>query len=138
MNATQAIAAGGGSAPPRTAQGQLESIARRQSVHWSAYEIFSVISGIALIALAFDAAGKTSTRMWCGIGGVGFIVYAIYVANQTTGTYYFPVWIFIIPGLAVLQLVRSLVSRRANNASPPGSSGRGSGQKILPTSDQDQ
>jgi hypothetical protein len=108
-------------------------------MHWSAYEIFSVISGIALIALAFAPAGKASTRMWCGIGGVGFIVYAIYVASQTSGTYYFPVWIFVIPGLAVLQLVRSLASRRASNgASPARPSGQGYGQKVPPAGKQDQ
>jgi hypothetical protein len=72
-------------------------------VHWSAYEIFSILSGIVLIGLAFTPDEKVSNRFWLGIGGVGFIAYAFYVAAQTSGTFYFPVWIFVIPVVGAIR-----------------------------------
>lgn len=88
-------------------------------MHWTAYEIFSVISGFLLLILAFIPQDKASNRLWCGVGGLAFIVYGIYVANQTSGTYYFPALIFIVPVLAALYVIRSLVSRGAGRGAAP-------------------
>lgn len=86
-------------------------------MHWSAYEIFSILSGIVLIGLAFVPGEKGSNRLWCGLGGVVFIAYAFYVAGQTSGTFYFPVWIFILP---VVGAIRAAMLLTSSNARRPG------------------
>lgn len=80
------------------------------------YEFFSIASGIALLGLAaFDSSAKINQRLWFLVGGVGFIAYGIYVSNQTSGTYVFPIWIFVIPfavgGYAVYGVVTRMGSR---------------------------
>ncbi|MGW3032693.1 hypothetical protein ACWDCB_15850 [Streptomyces sp. NPDC001178] len=44
-------------------------------------------------------------RAWSVIGGAFLLVYGVYVAKQTSGTYYFPMAVFIIPVGAVLYLL---------------------------------
>jgi len=39
------------------------------------------------------------------MGGVLILGYGIYVANQTSGTYYFPAIIFIVPVIAIVYLI---------------------------------
>jgi hypothetical protein len=85
-------------------------------VHWSAYEVFSILSGIVLIGLAFTPDEKASNRFWCGIGGIGFIAYAFYVAAQTSGTFYFPVWIFVVPVIGAIRAAMLLTSSNAHRA----------------------
>ncbi|NUR03235.1 MAG: hypothetical protein HOY79_44000 [Streptomyces sp.] len=75
-------------------------------MHWSVYEIFSVISGIILLFLAVALPNiGARDRFWSGIGGLLMIGYGVYVANQTSGTYVFPAGIFVIPVLAFLYLI---------------------------------
>lgn len=80
---------------------------------WDGYTVFSVVSGVALILLALvpDTSFGIGARLGSAIGGIAFIAYGIYVANQTSGTYYFPAWIFVIPFVAVGYVVLSLVSK---------------------------
>lgn len=46
-----------------------------------------------------------------------FIAYAFYVAGQTSGTFYFPVWIFILP---VVGAIRAAMLLTSSNARRPG------------------
>jgi hypothetical protein len=73
--------------------------------HWGPYEVFSVISGVILAIVAFAPGIKARERAGALAGGVAFIAYGAYVAHQTSGTFYFPVWIFVIPFLALAYLV---------------------------------
>lgn len=77
-------------------------------MQWSAYEIFSVISGLILLGAAFAPGLSFKDRLYALFGGAIFTGYGFYVANQTTGTYEFPVFIFVIPGVAVLYLLYRL------------------------------
>jgi hypothetical protein len=75
-------------------------------MHWDGYTVFSVISGVMLIITGL-AAGQLSPkdRIYALIGGVFFGGYGIYVAKQTSGIFFFPVWIFIIPVVGIGYLV---------------------------------
>ena len=74
-------------------------------MHWSAYEVFSVISGVILIVAGFLPRLSGRDRFWALVGGVLILGYGIYVANQTSGTYYFPAIIFIVPVIAIVYLI---------------------------------
>lgn len=79
---------------------------------WNGYTIFSVISGVILVITGFAASGKSAkNRIYAFLGGAFFVGYGIYVAKQTTGTYYFPVWIFVIPVAAVGYLIMAAMGK---------------------------
>jgi peptidoglycan/LPS O-acetylase OafA/YrhL len=86
-------------------------VGRESTMHWSAYEIFSVLSGLVLLIFAFVPGEKPSHRVWSAIGGLGFIGYGIFVATQNSGTFFFPVWIFLVPVAGIVYLVLSLATR---------------------------
>jgi hypothetical protein len=68
------------------------------NMHWDGYTIFSLLSGIALLLCSmFGREIGAKDRAWLAGGGVAFAAYGIYVANQTSGTFVFPIWIFVIP-----------------------------------------
>ncbi|MEU6141313.1 hypothetical protein ABZ848_13210 [Streptomyces sp. NPDC047081] len=75
-------------------------------MHWGVYEVFSVISGAVLLVCGLMLPKvAVKDRAWSVIGGAFLLVYGVYVAKQTSGTYYFPVGVFIIPAGAVLYLL---------------------------------
>jgi len=75
-------------------------------MHWGVHEVFSVISGIILLVCGLMLPNVTvKDRAWSVIGGAFLLVYGVYVAKQTTGTYVFPVGVFIIPVGAVIYLL---------------------------------
>jgi hypothetical protein len=75
-------------------------------MHWGAYEVFSVLSGVVLLVCGLMLPNVTvKDRAWSVIGGAFLLVYGVYVAKQTSGTYYFPVGVFIIPAGAVVYLL---------------------------------
>lgn len=79
---------------------------------WNGYTVCSVISGAILIITGFAAGGKSvKNRIYALLGGVFFLGYGIYVAKQATGTYYFPVWVFVIPVLAVGYLIAAAMGK---------------------------
>lgn len=81
---------------------------------FSAYEVFSIISGICLIVVALLPGLDGSERFWSFVGGMIFVAYGIFVAQQSTGIYYFPVWIFIIPFVAVIYGIAVVVGRSSS------------------------
>jgi hypothetical protein len=87
-------------------------------MHWSAYEVFSVLSGLALLACALLP--SDFSRPWSVVGGIGFIGYGFFVAGQETGVWVFPVWIFFIPFLVVLYLIVSAMGRSSGPDSESG------------------
>lgn len=75
-------------------------------MHWGVYEVFSVLSGVVLLVCGLMLPNVTvKDRAWSVIGGAFLLVYGVYVAKQTSGTYYFPVGVFIIPAGAVVYLL---------------------------------
>ena len=102
-------------------------------MHWDGYTVFSVISGVALIILGLAPGGLSAKdRIYAIIGGAFFCGYGIYVAKQTSGTFFFPVWIFIIPVVAIGYLVVAALGgtkprpdgqTRGAAPPPPGGSG---------------
>jgi peptidoglycan/LPS O-acetylase OafA/YrhL len=78
-------------------------------MHWGAYEICSVISGAMLLGYAIWGHDKGKVLAACALGGLGFIAYGFYVARQTSGTFYFPVWIFILPAIGLLYIIVSVI-----------------------------
>jgi hypothetical protein len=94
-------------------------------MHWDAYTVFSVISGVALIGMGIAARLSVKYRVYALIGGAFFIGYGFYVAKQTTGTYFFSVWVFIIPVIAIGYLVAAAagVNKPRTSRSVPGAAG---------------
>ena len=95
-------------------------------MHWSSYETFSVISGLVLAGMGLLPDTSAKDRFWTLLGGAGLITYAFYVANQDSGTYYFPVAIFVLPfaiagwiGLKALDRRRRATAISAAPPSPP-------------------
>ncbi|MES9537809.1 MULTISPECIES: hypothetical protein [unclassified Actinomadura] len=74
-------------------------------MNWSVWEVFSVISGL-IMAVAGVVMPDTSFRERLSISGVGigFVVYGFYVANQTSGTFEFPIVIFFVPVVALVYV----------------------------------
>ena len=68
---------------------------------WDGYTVFSVLSGITLVILAFTLADTAKEKTWMLLGGLLIAAYGFYVASQTSGTFRFPVYIFVIPFGAV-------------------------------------
>lgn len=88
---------------------------------WNGYTVFSVISGVILVITGLVGRGVSAkNRIYALLGGVFFAGYGIYVAKQASGTYYFPIWIFVIPVLAIGYLIASALgmtkSRPASHA----------------------
>jgi len=90
-------------------------------MHWGAYEVFSVLAGVVLVICAFLPGLSAGSRLGALAVGIGFAVYGVYVASKSSGVYYFPVWIFVIPFLGVLYIVGAIVSRagESTHARPP-------------------
>jgi hypothetical protein len=89
-------------------------------MHWDGYTVFSIVSGVALMLAALSPRQKGSTRAWMLIGGIVILGYGIYVANQTSGTYYFPVWVFILPFLLAGRFLFASFGRSRTQNTPPG------------------
>jgi hypothetical protein len=81
-------------------------------MNWDWYTIFSVFSGVVLIAASFLPGQRPKNRAYCFLGGVVMLGYGVYVAQQTNGTYYFPVQIFILPPLLIAYALFQMVQRR--------------------------
>lgn len=92
---------------------------------WSAYEVFTVISGLILIGWALVEDGSDdievtpAMRAGAVAAGIFFIGYAIFVANQTTGVWTFPVFIFALPVLALYRVGKRLMDGPASGTPPP-------------------
>lgn len=78
-------------------------------------EFFTIISGIALIVMAFlpEVAGRNVALFF--VGGLAFVGYGIAMALATSGTWYYSHFIFIIPFLLVLHYV---ALRRSGSQAP--------------------
>ncbi|MBL7487284.1 hypothetical protein I6A60_00115 [Frankia sp. AgB1.9] len=62
------------------------------------------MSGVILAVAAFAPGLSLRERASALAGGVVLIAYGAYVAHQTSGTFYFPIWIFIFPFGALAYL----------------------------------
>lgn len=76
---------------------------------WGPYEVFSVISGLVLIGMAFASRLEAANRFFAVLGGAFFVGYGFYVAGQTSGTFEFPVMIFVIPVVGAIYLISGMV-----------------------------
>jgi predicted MFS family arabinose efflux permease len=85
-------------------------------MHWSAYEVFSVLSGASLligtlVGSILEADLSAKDRLFGFFGGIAMIGYGFYVAGQTEGVFVFPVGVFIVPfvftGWIVVQIVQA-------------------------------
>jgi hypothetical protein len=85
-------------------------------MHWDAYTVFSILSGLVLVATALAPGSSAKDRLYALAGGAFFIAYGIYAAAQTSGTYVFPVWIFIIPFAAVAYFVFNAMAKGSQDA----------------------
>ena len=100
-------------------------------MNWNGYTVFSVLSGAVIVLGALGARGLSGKdRLYGFIAGAFFLGYGLFAANQTSGTFVFPVWIFIIPPAAVVYFVASTVSK--SRPSGPAKGGKPSGAAAVP------
>jgi membrane-associated protease RseP (regulator of RpoE activity) len=88
-------------------------------MHWDGYTICSVLSGVVLVVLACVPGRTAKERAWLTLAGVAVGGYGIYVAKQTSGIYYFSVWIFVIPVVGVGYLLAPLFAKTSRQSAPP-------------------
>jgi hypothetical protein len=86
-------------------------------MHFDPYIVFSIVSGVTLLVLAAFAPKKAAERVITVVVGLAFIGYALYVGHKTSGTYDFPVAIFVIPFIAAFRLISLMVHRTKQVAS---------------------
>jgi len=60
-------------------------------------EIAAIITGILSVLAGFLPGLPPGRRAFAVIGGAGFAIYGIYVMNQTSGTWTFPIYLFLLP-----------------------------------------
>ena len=89
--------------------------------HWDGYTVFSVISGVLLVIMAFVPGIKPGARLTYVLVGIGMFAYGIWVAQQTSGIYFFPVYIFFVPVIAIATIIKSMGKGRVQ---VPRTSGR--------------
>jgi hypothetical protein len=85
-------------------------------MHWSAYEIFSVISGFVLLIASIIPGVTLKDRLAMVVLGVFFVGFGWYVASQTSGTYVFPAMIFFIPFIGAGYAIYTVVKNRRNRS----------------------
>jgi len=88
-------------------------------MNWDGYTIFSLLSGLVLLLLAL--LGKdldTKERIYALALAAVFGGYGVFVANQTSGTFYFPIWIFAIPFLGAAYLLWSVATTSQRDSRP--------------------
>ena len=90
--------------------------------HWDVYSIFSIIAGISMIVMALIPGVGAGSRAVYVLFGVGFIGYAIYVSGQQSGVFVFPVYIFIVPFVALFQLFHAISSKSSSRSGRPSGS----------------
>lgn len=83
---------------------------------WSAYEVFAVIGGMVMLAVAAAPVLEPKERLIFALCGVLFAGYGFYVASQSYGTFTFPVLIYVVPIGAVARL--ALVWRQNRTDDP--------------------
>jgi hypothetical protein len=60
-------------------------------------EIAAIITGILSVLAGFLPGLPAGRRALAILGGAGFAIYGIYVLNQDTGTWQFPIYLFLLP-----------------------------------------
>jgi hypothetical protein len=89
-------------------------------MHWDGYTVFSVLSG-AVVGIGSLVGPKISAkdRIYGCLGGAFFVGYGLYAASQTSGTFVFPVWIFVVPALGVLYMVAKVLGNGHKTSAGP-------------------
>jgi hypothetical protein len=103
-------------------------------MHWGPYEVLSVLSGIAMMCLAFIPDPKTNaaTRLAIVLLGALSAGYGYYVAEQTSGIYYFDVRMFALPFVVLAVFGWKAYERRTGPRAVP------AGLDRLPTPPADR
>jgi hypothetical protein len=60
-------------------------------------EIAAIVTGIISVLAGFLPGLTPKRRALAILGGGGFAFYGIYVLNQTSGTWEFPIFLFLLP-----------------------------------------
>ncbi|MEU4427207.1 hypothetical protein AB0F81_41840 [Actinoplanes sp. NPDC024001] len=66
-------------------------------------EIAAIITGLLAVLAGFLPGLSSGRRAFAILGGAGFAVYGIYVLNQESGTYTFPIYLFLLPIFILLS-----------------------------------
>lgn len=113
--------------PPRAAQAGFVCLALALvalasgfgGMHWGAYSVCSVISGVMLVAAAWAWPElPDGTRLKIVAGGVGLSGWGLFAASQSSGLFLFSPIIFVIPVGAVVALIVGARDRAARAAVP--------------------
>lgn len=60
-------------------------------------EIGAIIAGILAVLASLLPGLSRTHRAIAILGGAGFALYGIYVLNQTSGTWEFPIYLYLLP-----------------------------------------
>ena len=93
-------------------------------MRWDFFTVMSVVSGVVLViaSLGGDAVGPASERGWLFVLGAGSVAFGVWVANQTSGIYFFSIAPAVLAAVIVVRAVqkasRPLGSVAPSNAPP--------------------
>ena len=76
-------------------------------------DIAAIIVGLITVATALLPRLSVLQRITAFFGGAGFAVYGIYVLNQDSGTWTFPLFLYLLP---IVIIGNSFTANRRHNA----------------------
>jgi len=80
-------------------------------------DVLAIITGLAAALAAAFLPGVTGKLKAVGIiGGLAFAGYGLYVASQSTGTWYFPIYGFALPVIIIVMAVKENADKRRRDA----------------------
>lgn len=87
---------------------------KRHPLNWDSYTVFSLLTGLVLVAAAIVPSLGLSAkeRILLCLVGCFCAWYGYHVARATSGTYYFSTYIFLVPIVAVVYVVAKAVEAR--------------------------
>ena len=68
----------------------------------------AITTGVLTMLVAFIPGLEGKDRAWCAIGGAVFAGCGLLVLNQTSGTFYFPVILFVLPIVMIAKAIADL------------------------------
>lgn len=78
---------------------------------WDTVTVMTLVSGLAVLAGALVPQLPGKDRLWSFLVGVLLAGYAVYGASMTSGTYYYSIWIFVVPVVMVVRIGVAVLGR---------------------------
>jgi uncharacterized membrane protein len=86
-------------------------------MHWDLYTTFAVIGGVVLVAAGVLGGEPPKEKLLSIAVGIGMAGYGIFVSTRTSGTWPFPIAVFVIPFALVAKAIWAAI-KKSNDGQP--------------------